>query len=193
VPDVLDGTATSDLTTTAAATVGRASRRIGATFLKGTAMGLLDVLSGMLGKKKQTSKASGMPDLGGLGGLGNLGSLLGGKGGMGGGVLMALLPLLAGGGLGKILGGLQGSHASKLSSWVGTGPNDEIEPDELEAVLGSDQVAQIARDSGVSHEEAKGSLSKLLPGVIDHLSPNGSMPDSGGIESALGKLKGMLG
>ena len=154
-------------------------------------MGLLDVLGGVLGKKKKASApAGGLPDLGGLGGLG---SLLGGLGGNGGSVLTALLPLLAGGGLTKILGQLSGgAHASKLTSWVSTGPNDEIAPDEVEDVLGADQVAQIASQSGVSHDEAKSQLSKLLPGVIDQISPQGTMPEGSGLESALGKLSGFL-
>jgi uncharacterized protein YidB (DUF937 family) len=137
----------------------------------------------VLGKKKTSTSSGGMPDLSGLGGLG---SLLGGNGTS---VLTALLPLLAGGGLTNILGRLQGGpSANKLASWVGTGPNDELAPDEVESVLGADQVAQIASSSGVSHDEAKSQLAKLLPGVIDHVTPQGALPDASGLEAALGKL-----
>ena len=72
------------------------------------------------------------------------------------------------------------------------GPNDEIAPDEVEEVLGADQVAQIAAQSGVSQDEAKSQLSKLLPGVIDHISPQGTMPEGSGLEAALGKLSGVV-
>ena len=109
-------------------------------------------------------------------------------------MLTALLPLLTGGGLGSIMSSLHtGGHASKLSSWVGTGANDAIAPDAVEQVLGQDEVARIAEQSGVSHDEAKASLAKLLPGVIDHLSPDGTMPEGIGLESALAKLTGMRG
>lgn len=146
-------------------------------------MGILDLLGGVLGRKKSSSTTTGaIPD------LGPLGSILGGLGGNGGSVLTALLPLLAGGGLTEILGQLQGGHASKLASWVGTGPNDEIGADDVEQVLGSDQVAQIAAQSGVSHDEAKGQLAKLLPGVIDQLSPTGALPEGAGLEAALSSL-----
>ena len=102
--------------------------------------------------------------------------------------------MLMGGGLGGMLGKLQGgAHANKLASWVGTGPNDEIHPDEVEQALGQDQVADFAKQAGVSHAEAKTGLAKLLPGVIDHLSPTGQMPQGKGLDDALSKLKGMLG
>lgn len=152
-------------------------------------MGLLDVLGGVLGKKKQKQPA-GLPDLGSLGSV--LGAL-GGKGGGGATVLTALLPLLMNGGLTSILGKLQGGHANALASWVGTGPNDELAPADVDDVLGADQVAQIAASSGVSHDEARDQLAKLLPGVVDHLSPTGSLPGGAGLEGALGKLSGLLG
>jgi len=108
--------------------------------------------------------------------------------------LTALLPMLMGGGLGGLLSKLQGGgQANKLASWVGTGPNDDIHPDELEQAIGSDQIAQLAQQAGVSHDEAKTGLAKLLPGVVDHLSPTGSLPVGGGLDDALSKLKGMFG
>ena len=149
-------------------------------------MGLLQMLGGLFGKKPQDAAAA----VGGAGGaMGGLGSLLGGLGGGGGSVLTALLPMLTGGGLGGILSSLQGgAHASKLSSWVGTGPNEAISPSEVGDVLGDKQVAQLATDSGVSQDDVKSHLSKLLPGIIDHLSPTGSLPTGSGLEAALGKL-----
>jgi uncharacterized protein YidB (DUF937 family) len=151
-------------------------------------MGLLDTLGGLFGKNRRSSSVAG------AGGLGGLGSLLGGLGGNGGAMLTALLPMLMGGGLSGILGKLQSSgQPSKVSSWVSTGPNEPIHPDEVEQVLGHDQVAQIAQQAGVSHDEAKAGLSQLLPGVVDHLSPNGKLPEGGGLDDALGKLKGLLG
>ena len=159
-------------------------------------MGLMDTLGGLLGKNKRSSaSAGGVGGPGaGLSGLGPLGSLVGGLGGNGGALLSALLPTLMGGGLGGILGKLQGGgQSSKVSSWVGTGANEPIHPDEVEQVLGHDQVAQIAQQAGVSHDEAKSGLSQLLPGVVDHLSPDGKLPEGSGLNDALGKLKGLLG
>lgn len=161
-------------------------------------MGIMDILGGLMGKKKTSASASsasasstGLPDLGGLGGLG---SLVKGLGGGGGNMLTALLPMLMGGGLGGLLSKLQGGgQANKLASWVGTGANEDIQPDELEQAIGSDQIEQLAQRAGVSHDEAKTGLAKLLPGVVDQLSPTGSLPDEGGLDDALSKLKGMFG
>lgn len=158
-------------------------------------MGLMDMLSGLMGGKAKRGRASaGAPDLGDLGALSGLLKGLGGGGGGGGNLLAALLPMLMGGGMGGLLGKLQGGgHANKVASWVGTGPNDDIDPDELEQAIGQDEIARLARDSGMSHSEAKSGLAKLLPGVVDQLSPKGSLPQGGGLDDALGKLKGLLG
>ena len=154
----------------------------------------MEILGGLMGKKKQSPASMGGGSLPGMGGLGGLGSIMNSLGGGGSGMLGALLPMLMGGGLGGLLGKLQGGgQSNKVASWVGTGPNDDIDPDELEQALGQDQVEQFAQKAGISHGEAKAGLSKLLPGVVDHLSPNGKLPEGGGMDDALSKLKGLLG
>ena len=69
----------------------------------------------------------------------------------------------------KGLGGL-------VSSWVGTGQNLPITPDQIQHVLGSDQVKQLAAKAGMSPEAAENVLSQLLPTLVDKLTPNGEMP-----------------
>jgi uncharacterized protein YidB (DUF937 family) len=59
---------------------------------------------------------------------------------------------------------------------VSTGANEALEPDEVERALGSDTVGQLAREAGLSTDQAKGGLASMLPGLIDGLTPNGSMP-----------------
>lgn len=77
--------------------------------------------------------------LGGALGGGGLGDLL--KGGLGG--------LLAGGAAGTVLGGgladllkqfEQSGHGEAANSWVGTGPNKDISPKELESAIGSEKL-----------------------------------------------------
>ncbi|MEZ5236959.1 MAG: YidB family protein [Acidimicrobiales bacterium] len=162
-------------------------------------MGLMDIVGGLLGKKKK----GGTIDLGGAGGgitlpggielPGNLAQLAGGNAGL----LKALLPVLLGsgalggklGGLGGLLGKLQaGGLEGKAQSWVGTGANEPVDPDELEQALGADTVAEIASEAGVSHQEAKGGLASLLPKLIDGVTPGGSVP---GGDQLAGMLKGL--
>ena len=69
----------------------------------------------------------------------------------------------------KGLGGL-------AASWVGTGQNLPISADQLQHVLGSDQVKQLAAKAGISPDAAGAALTQLLPGLVDRLTPNGQMP-----------------
>ena len=81
-----------------------------------------------------------------------------------------------------------------VSSWIGTGQNLPISPDQIQSVLGSSQVASLAAKAGISPDQAKAALSTLLPQVMDKLSPNGQLPQggSGMLEAAMGMLKGKL-
>jgi uncharacterized protein YidB (DUF937 family) len=115
---------------------------------------------------------AGMPG----GGAGGLSDML--KGGLGG--------LLAGGAAGSILsGGLgdllnqfqQKGLGDQADSWVSNGPNKQIAPGDLANALGSDQISQLASQSGLSREELLQGLSKYLPDVVNHLTPDGRLPD----------------
>ena len=76
-----------------------------------------------------------------------------------------------------------------ISSWVGTGENASITPNQVEGVLGSDVVRQLAEKANLSVDEAKSKLSELLPTLIDKLTPEGKLPEGG----LLDKGKQLLG
>ena len=106
---------------------------------------------------------------GGLGGLlqGPLGGLL--AGGAAGSVL--------GGGLNDLLKQFQQSGLSDVAqSWVNTGPNKEIAPENLSKVLGEDQIKTLMAHSGLSRDELIAGLSQQLPELINQLTPNGRLP-----------------
>jgi len=106
---------------------------------------------------------------GGLGGL--LGSAIGGllAGGAAGSVLS--------GGLGDLMKQLQDAgHGETASSWVTTGPNKSISPDDLAKALGADQISHLMSQSGLSRDELLQGLSQHLPEVINHLTPEGRLP-----------------
>src|SRR5713101_4375962 len=71
----------------------------------------------------------------------------------------------------KGLGGL-------VSSWVSTGQNLPISADQLQHVLGSEQVKELAAKAGISPETVSSHLTQLLPMVIDKLTPNGQLPQA---------------
>lgn len=106
---------------------------------------------------------------------GGLGDLL--KGSLGG--------LLAGGAAGSILsGGLNdllkqlqdNGHAETADSWVGTGPNKQISPNDLASALGADQIGALTAQTGLSREELLSGLARELPDVINGLTPDGRLP-----------------
>jgi len=66
-----------------------------------------------------------------------------------------------------------------VSSWVGTGANEGISPQQVESALGNQQVADIAAKLGVSTQDASSHIAQWLPAVIDHVTPNGQVPTSG--------------
>ncbi len=114
---------------------------------------------------------------------GGLGGLL--QGGLGGLMQGPLGGLLAGGAAGSVLsGGLndlvkqfqQSGQGDVAQSWVGTGPNQEISPNDLAKALGEDRIKTLMAQSGLSRDELIAGLSQQLPELIDKLTPNGRIP-----------------
>ena len=125
---------------------------------------------------------------------GGLGGMLGGlAGGGGGGMLGMLMPvvggLLAGGGLQKIMSGLEHQGAgAQASSWVGKGENQPVTGQQMHEAVGADQIAQVAEKLGVSHDQAAEVLAKVIPHVVDKASPDGAMPSQEAVDSTVSTL-----
>jgi uncharacterized protein YidB (DUF937 family) len=153
-----------------------------------------------------------MDDLGKM-----LGGLSGGQGGAGGtGDIAGAIGGLVGGsgGLGGLVGQLQQAGlGDAVSSWVGTGPNQAVDPATLGAALGPEKVQAVAEQSGIDVGALLPMLAGALPTIVDALTPDGQVPsgdaaaglDIGGIlqglggaanagpDSPLGQLGKMLG
>jgi uncharacterized protein YidB (DUF937 family) len=122
--------------------------------------------------------------------------MLGGAQGGGGGnaaLLNAVIGMLGndanGGGLAAILGKAQQSGLGDVvGSWISTGKNLPIGPDQLTSILGSDMVANIARQLGMPQGDAAAQMSQLFPEVVDKLTPQGQLPQGG-----LGNVADLLG
>src|SRR5262249_40830906 len=137
-------------------------------------------------------------DAGGLGGLGDLlGRALGPQaGGTTGGAAGGNLSDILKGGLGGILGGAaagsvltgglndilkqlqDAGHGDVAKSWVGTGENKDIDPDDLGHALGADKINALSAQSGLSRDDLLEGLSQQLPQLIDRLTPQGRVPTS---------------
>lgn len=85
------------------------------------------------------------------------------------------------GGIGGLVSAFQqGGLGSIAQSWVGTGQNEPVSADQVQSVLGNDRISEMAAKLGISPADASSHLSQLLPGVIDHLTPGGQVPQAGG-------------
>jgi uncharacterized protein YidB (DUF937 family) len=129
---------------------------------------------------------------------GPLGGVLGGQAGGQGGGLGSGLGGNLGGGLGGLLsgglGGLLGGAASSgvlggfldqlrgrgfgdhVDSWVGTGQNKRIPPDEMARALGPDAVSELEQHTGMPRDQLLAELSHELPDSVDQLTPGGRVP-----------------
>jgi uncharacterized protein YidB (DUF937 family) len=97
------------------------------------------------------------------------------------GGLSGLIEKFQNGGLGDV-----------ASSWVGKGDNLPVSGEQIRTVLGDDTIRGIAEKLGLSGVDASSSLAKLLPHVIDKLTPEGTVPEGGLLGKGLALLKGKI-
>lgn len=67
---------------------------------------------------------------------------------------------------------------SVVQSWIGNGPNQGIAPQNLEGLLGQDRISQFANRAGIPSGIASVALARILPTVIDKITPNGKLPQA---------------
>ena|SRR5437868_7392256 len=102
-----------------------------------------------------------------------------------GGVLGAEATSLVGGIIAQH-GGLSGLAAQfeqqdlghLVQSWIGAGKNLPISAEQLQQVLGSGVVAQLAAKTGVNPQELLQKISQMLPHTVDQMTPGGVIPNS---------------
>jgi uncharacterized protein YidB (DUF937 family) len=106
---------------------------------------------------------------------GGLGDLL--KGGLGGLLTGGAAGSALSGGLNDLLKQFQQSGQGEVArSWIGTGPNKAISPNDLASALGADRINTLAAISGMSRDDLLNGLSQQLPDVVDQLTPDGRLP-----------------
>lgn len=134
-------------------------------------MGLLDALSKGLGGAR-TGGAPGGQDV----------------------LVKTIIGMLAGGGLQQLVSSFQQKGLGDVvGSWVSKGENLPISPDQIQSALGPDQLSRMSQQTGLDAGSLAGQLSKLLPGVVDKLTPDGGLPKEGVRQDMLGDLlKGLF-
>ena len=128
-----------------------------------------DKIAEMLGGiGKGTSTPQGQ---GGLSGI--LGQLTGSAGAASAGGFLS-------GGLGELVELFnQSVQGAAADSWVGSGPNQQIAPPQLEQAIGPDVLDTLSKETGLSREELLARLSRELPDAVDKYTPQGRLPDRG--------------
>ena len=124
-----------------------------------------DKIAEMLGGSQKGGSTTGQSGLGGL--LGHLSGGLG-AGGVGG---------LLSGGIGELVDRFkQSGQAETVDSWVGTGPNKQIAPSQVEQAIGPDVLETLSTQTGLSRQELLARLSRELPNAVDKYTPQGHLP-----------------
>jgi uncharacterized protein YidB (DUF937 family) len=72
----------------------------------------------------------------------------------------------------------QGGLGHLADSWVGTGENLPVSAEQISQVLGSGKLEELANQFGFSTSDVAGGLSKVLPDLINQVTPEGKLPES---------------
>jgi len=131
-------------------------------------MGILDSIAGQIlgGGKTQNSLVNAIMSM-----LGNQQA----------GGLVGLVEQLNSKGLGDI-----------VNSWVSTGKNLPITPEQIQEGLGEKTISKLASQAGISPEDVSSQLTKLLPQVVDKLTPDGKISQNDIMSKGMDLLKGLL-
>jgi uncharacterized protein YidB (DUF937 family) len=79
-----------------------------------------------------------------------------------------------------------------VASWISTGQNQPISSEQIQRALGGERIEWIAEKIGAPKEDVASGLAKLLPEIIDKLTPDGKIPEGGLLQQGLSMLKGKL-
>ena len=127
-----------------------------------------DKIAGAIKDAQSRRDTPGAPQSGLDGMLAGVGDLLGNVS-QGGGLT---------GGLGELLGSFKtAGHGEVADSWVNPNvPTQGLTPEQVEQAVGGDNLAELAKRTGLSRDELLKRLATAIPETVDKLTPNGQMP-----------------
>jgi len=68
--------------------------------------------------------------------------------------------------------------AGIVQSWIGRGANQPIAPQQVQGLVGQDRLQEIANRVGIPPAIASVALSRILPSLVDKLTPEGKLPQA---------------
>ena len=127
-----------------------------------------EILGNVLGNSRRTQQnpfaAGGSP----FSGRGTLVAML---------LPMAMQWVQRNGGVGAVLQKFrQKGYTQQATSWVSTGPNESLEPQAIDDVVGADELSRLSQQLGMGREEVAGGFAEILPEMVNQLTPDGSLP-----------------
>jgi len=89
------------------------------------------------------------------------------------------------------LGGLVKQFQQKglgdtIDTWINPGANKDISSGQMSDALGADVVDELSRRTGLSRNEVISELAKMLPNVVDRLTPDGRLPTPRELQRLMG-------
>jgi len=69
----------------------------------------------------------------------------------------------------------QGGLDGQVRSWLGTGSNMQVTPEQIESALGNEKLQQLAAQFGIPLDTVSRLLAEHLPKAVDQASPEGTI------------------
>lgn len=123
---------------------------------------------------------------------GLIGQLAGQLGGGNNKLLGAVARLIGGNNVGGLSGlaqlFAQRGYGDTVNSWISRDKNCDITAPQLQEVLGQERIREVASTAGVTENEAADGLTSLLPLLVDKMTPDGKLPETGVSSGMLSQL-----
>jgi len=85
-----------------------------------------------------------------------------------------------------------GGMGEVVKSWVSTGENLPISAEQIQSVMGNEQISHMASQLGIDPAQASAQLAQYLPQIVNHLTPDGTVPEGDLMAQGMALLKGKL-
>ena len=99
------------------------------------------------------------------------------------GMFDELTAMIKGKGLGELMKHFEAKGMKDIfASWVSKGVNLPISADQIKSALGPEAIEGFAQKLGIPAGQASALLAKIMPGIVDHMTPHGVLSDTGEAE-----------
>jgi uncharacterized protein YidB (DUF937 family) len=128
-----------------------------------------------------------------MGKLDDITAKLGGQQGQEGGLASLQKLFSSSGGLEGVTSKLTNSGLGRqVQSWIGTGDNQPVSGQQVQQAVGPDQIHAMAKQAGISDEEASEQLARAMPEMVNDATPQGQIPQQDPFAKGLDSLKRMF-